>query len=150
MSARALIFHKIIHCDKTFPLVPAFITQWPWPWSLVYLVLTFQLGVLDRPLIFQMNISCEGIKIFVRMPVAIFGISHCRGHLCFTNIFLLYKTPLFFLHCRRNYDNKRCHTLYRHSPYWRLPLRCHQISSFSAKTSSCLQLQLFSLPQKAK
>ena len=52
MSARALIFHMSIPCDKTFP------------W------------VLNLP---------TGIKIFVLVDLAIFGIGHYRGHYCFTN-----------------------------------------------------------------
>ena len=31
VSARALIFHMNIPCDKTFPWVPLFCTLWPWP-----------------------------------------------------------------------------------------------------------------------
>ena len=33
---KAFIFHMCIPCDKTFPLVPKFLTWWPWPWSLIY------------------------------------------------------------------------------------------------------------------
>ena len=33
-----------------------------------------------------MNIPCDtGIKVFVLVTLAIFGISHYRGDLCFTN-----------------------------------------------------------------
>ena len=33
VSARALIFHMSIPCDKTFPWIPIFFTLWPWPLS---------------------------------------------------------------------------------------------------------------------
>ena len=53
VSARALIFHMSILCDKTFPWVPLFFTQWPWPWSLTHfyktltLQITFEQWVLE-------------------------------------------------------------------------------------------------------
>ena len=36
LSARALIFHMSIPCDKTFPWVSLFLTLWLWPWSLTH------------------------------------------------------------------------------------------------------------------
>ena len=39
-SARALIFHMNIPCDKTFPREPLFFTLWPWPWSLTHFLKT--------------------------------------------------------------------------------------------------------------
>ena len=53
VSARALIFHMIIPCDKTFQWVPLFFTLWPWPWSLTHflktltLLITVELWVLE-------------------------------------------------------------------------------------------------------
>ena len=35
-SDRALILHKCMPCDKTFLLIPKFLTSWPWPWLLTY------------------------------------------------------------------------------------------------------------------
>ena len=31
-SDRVLILHTSIPCDKTFLLIPIFLTLWPWPW----------------------------------------------------------------------------------------------------------------------
>ena len=53
MSARALIFHRCIPCDKTFHWLPLFFTLWPWPWSLIHflktltLLVTFEQWVLE-------------------------------------------------------------------------------------------------------
>ena len=54
MTARALIFHMNILCDKTFHWVPLFLTLWPWPWSLTHffwkilsLLITFKQWVLE-------------------------------------------------------------------------------------------------------
>ena len=33
---RALILHKCIPCDKTFLVIPKFLTLWPWSWLLTY------------------------------------------------------------------------------------------------------------------
>ena len=33
-SYRALILHISVPCDKTFLLMPIFLTKWPWPWLL--------------------------------------------------------------------------------------------------------------------
>ena len=40
VSARALIFHMNIPCDKTFLCVPLFFTLWPWPLTLFLKTLT--------------------------------------------------------------------------------------------------------------
>ena len=51
-SARALIFHMNIPCEKTFLWVPLFFTLWPWSWSLIHflktltLLITFERWVL--------------------------------------------------------------------------------------------------------
>ena len=53
VSARALIFHMHIPCDKTFPWVSIIFTLWPWPWSLIHflktlrLLITFEQWVLE-------------------------------------------------------------------------------------------------------
>ena len=50
VSARALIFHVSIPCDKTFPWVPLFFTMWPWLRSLTNFLkktLTLLITVLD-------------------------------------------------------------------------------------------------------
>ena len=54
VSARALIFHMNIPCDKTFSWVPLFFTLWPWPWSLTHflkktltLLIAFEQWVLE-------------------------------------------------------------------------------------------------------
>jgi hypothetical protein len=36
VSDRAFIFHMCVPYDKTFLLVPKFLTLWPWPWSLTH------------------------------------------------------------------------------------------------------------------
>ena len=35
-SDMAFILHMRLPCDKTFHMVPQFLTLWPWPWSLTY------------------------------------------------------------------------------------------------------------------
>ena len=53
VSARALIFHMGIPCDKTFPWVPLFFTLWPLLWILTNflkiftLLITFEKWVLE-------------------------------------------------------------------------------------------------------
>ena len=53
VSARTLIFHMSISCDKTFLWLPLFFTLWPWPWSLIHflktltLLITFEQWLLD-------------------------------------------------------------------------------------------------------
>ena len=94
VSARAMIVHISIPCDKTFPWVPFFFTMWPWPWSLTIFE-NFKLAnnfwtVSARALIFNMSISSDNIC------VCDFG--HYLDHLCFTNtscfLFTLYNTDL--------------------------------------------------------
>ena len=36
VSAKALIFHISISCDKAFRWVPLFMTLWPWPWRPIF------------------------------------------------------------------------------------------------------------------
>ena len=45
VSARALILHMSIPCDKTFPWIPLFLTLWPWPLSLTYFLKTLTLRI---------------------------------------------------------------------------------------------------------
>ena len=45
VSIRALIFHMSVPCDKAFPWVPKFLTLWPWPWCLTYLLKTLTLAI---------------------------------------------------------------------------------------------------------
>ena len=65
VSARALIFHMNIPCDKNFPWVPLFFTLWPWP-TLEFdpFFVNFNLAnnfqtVSARALLFDMNIPCD-------------------------------------------------------------------------------------------
>ena len=65
VSARALIFHMNIPCDKNFPWVPLFFTLWPWPtlefdpfFENFNLANNFQ-TVSARALLFDMNIPCD-------------------------------------------------------------------------------------------
>ena len=46
---RAFILHMCIPCDKTFHLVPYFLTSWPWPWSLIYFWKTLTLAITFLP-----------------------------------------------------------------------------------------------------
>ena len=46
-SDRAFILHMCIPCDKTFHLVPKFLT--PWPWSLTYFWKTLTLAITFLP-----------------------------------------------------------------------------------------------------
>ena len=43
VSAKALIFHMSIFSIRTFLWVPTFLTLWPWPWSLAYVLNTLTL-----------------------------------------------------------------------------------------------------------
>jgi hypothetical protein len=45
ISARALIFHMSIPCDKIFPWVQQCLILWPWPWCLTYLLTTLILAI---------------------------------------------------------------------------------------------------------
>ena len=38
-----------IPCDKTFHMVPKFLTSWPWPWSLTYFWKTLSLAITFLP-----------------------------------------------------------------------------------------------------
>ena len=72
VSAKALIFHVNIPCDKTFLWVPIFLTMWPWPWSLNHFFENFNLAnnsrtVSARTLIFNLNIPCD--KTFQWVPL---------------------------------------------------------------------------------
>ena len=42
---RAFILHICISCDKTFHMVPLFLTLWPWPWRLTYFWNTLPLAI---------------------------------------------------------------------------------------------------------
>ena len=64
VSARALIFHKNISCDKTIPSVILFLTLWPWPWCFAIFFKNFNLAnyfwtVSARTLIFNINIPSD-------------------------------------------------------------------------------------------
>ena len=48
-SDRAFILHMCIPCDKTFHMVPYFLTSWPWPWSLTYFCKTLTLAITFLP-----------------------------------------------------------------------------------------------------
>jgi hypothetical protein len=52
VSDKAFIFHMCVSYDKTFLLVPKFLTLWPWPWSLTHfsksltLTISFELHMI--------------------------------------------------------------------------------------------------------
>ena len=48
-SDRAFILHMCVPCDKTFHMVPQFLTSWPWPWSLTYFWKTLTLAITFKP-----------------------------------------------------------------------------------------------------
>ena len=48
-SDRAFILHMCIPCDKTFQMVPYYLTLWPWPWSLTYFWKTLTLAITFKP-----------------------------------------------------------------------------------------------------
>ena len=56
VSARALIFHMNIPCDKTFPWVPLFFTLWPWPWPYLELAIIRGICVSQTHLV---NFECS-------------------------------------------------------------------------------------------
>ena len=73
VSARALIFHMSIPCDKSFPWVPLFFTLWPWPLSLTHFKKNLNLAynfwtVSARALIFHMSITWDKRLIFGTKP----------------------------------------------------------------------------------
>ena len=94
VSARALVFHMSIPCDKTFPWVPLFFTLWPWPWSLTHFLKTLTYLIIwtasATAFILHMSISCDKIFLLVSRylslwpSLAIFGNCHYQGH-CYTN-----------------------------------------------------------------
>jgi hypothetical protein len=45
VCTRMLIFHMSVSCDKIFSWVPKFLTMWPWPWCLTYLLKTLILAI---------------------------------------------------------------------------------------------------------
>ena len=51
VSARALIFHMSILCNKTFPWIPLFFTLWPWSWSLIDFFKTLTLQITFEQLV---------------------------------------------------------------------------------------------------
>ena len=101
VSARALMFHMSIPCDKTFSWIPLFLTLWPWSWSLTNFLktlplITFEQWVLELwcytwvflvtrpfyPVTLTLEFDLEhflwwdlptGIKIFVLVTFAIFS-----------------------------------------------------------------------------
>ena len=85
MSARALIFYMRIPCDKTFPLVTLTLEFDPFLFKLEPCLKL--LNCECRALLYHMSNSSDntGIKIFVLVTFAIFGIGHYQGYLCFTN-----------------------------------------------------------------
>ena len=48
VSARALIVHMSIPCDKTFLWVPLFFTLWPWHWSITLFLKTLTLLITKK------------------------------------------------------------------------------------------------------
>ena len=46
---RALILHMCIPCDKTFLLIPKFLTSWPWPSLLTYFWKNLTLAITFEP-----------------------------------------------------------------------------------------------------
>ena len=64
----------------------------PWHWQIFFLkkltlVLTDIVNIRVLILLFLWPNLFTGIKIFVLVTLAIFGIGHYRGHLCFRNTF---------------------------------------------------------------
>ena len=54
VSARILIFHMSISCDKTFPLVPLLVTMWPRPWSCTHCLKTLSLIITFKPWVLKL------------------------------------------------------------------------------------------------
>ena len=63
VSARALIFHMSIPCNKTFPWVPLFFTLWPWPWSLTHFLKTLTLLIIFEQWVLEL---CYLITLVLR------------------------------------------------------------------------------------
>ena len=59
VSARALIFHMGIPCDKTFLWIPIVFTLWSWPWSLIYFFENFNLAATFLSVSYSFNVSHE-------------------------------------------------------------------------------------------
>jgi hypothetical protein len=71
VSDRTFIFHMCVPYDKTFLLVPNFLTLWPWPWSLTHFSKNFNIGHIfwmasDRAFIFHMCVPYD--KNFLMVP----------------------------------------------------------------------------------
>jgi hypothetical protein len=45
VNDRAFISYMCVSYDKTFLLVPQFLTLWPWPWSLTHFSKTLTLTI---------------------------------------------------------------------------------------------------------
>ena len=61
---RAFILQMCIPCDKTFHLVPYFLTSWPWPWSLTYFWKTLTLVITFLPELIELSYcTCVLFKI---------------------------------------------------------------------------------------
>ena len=52
VSARALIFHMGIHCDKIFPFIPTFLTLWHWTRSFAYFLKTLSMQITWQQWVF--------------------------------------------------------------------------------------------------
>ena len=46
---KALIWHTLVPCDKTFLPVPKILTLWPWPWLLTYFCKNLTLAITFEP-----------------------------------------------------------------------------------------------------
>ena len=81
VSARALIFHMSISCDKTFQWVPLFMTLWPWPWSLTNFLKTLTFLITFEKWV----LYCTWTFLVTRSSYWYKDICHYRGHLCYIN-----------------------------------------------------------------
>ena len=86
VSARALIFHMNIPCDKTFPWVPLFPTLWPW--SLTHFLKTITLLI---------TFEQQWVLELLYFTWVFFVIRPFRGyHYFYTVILTLEFYPFFF------------------------------------------------------